>query len=88
MMLMNEPMPSIAKELQTMSRLYLKVAVRLLTVHTTLSAHMFKLRLKEWQDCQLCGDEREDSEHVVNQVSSSGMQKIQNMGCMFLKPKD
>jgi hypothetical protein len=81
-MLMSEPLPSRAKELQAMSRsklktlnaelnpnyhllallgahrilhvgrIRVKVAVGLLTVHTTLSphTHTFKLKLTEWQD--------------------------------------
>jgi hypothetical protein len=50
-MLMSEPLPSRAKELQATSRSKLKMAVGLIKVHTTLSAHMFKLGLTEWQDC-------------------------------------
>jgi len=63
---MSEPLPSRAKELQATSRSNLKVAVGLLTVHTTLSTHMFKLGLTEWQDCRLFGDEKEESEHTVS----------------------
>jgi len=41
-MLMSEPPQRRAKELQAMLRLQLKVAVGLLTGHTTLRAHMFR----------------------------------------------
>jgi hypothetical protein len=44
-MLMSEPQSSRAKELQTIIRLKIKQTVRLLTGHTTLRAHMFKLGL-------------------------------------------
>jgi len=63
--LMSEPLPSRKKELQTMSRPKLKAAVGLITGHTTLRAHMFKLRLALWQDWQMCRDEKEDNVHIV-----------------------
>ena len=63
--LVSEPMASRTKYLQAMSRSKLKVAVGLLTGHTTLRAQMFKLGLTQRQDCRLCGDEKEDGEHTV-----------------------
>jgi hypothetical protein len=87
-MLMSEPLPNRAKELQATSRSKLKVVVELLTVHTTLNAHMFKLRLTEWQDCQLFGDENEDSEHMVNHCLALACKGYRTLGCMFLKPMD
>ena len=48
-----------------MSRLKLKAAMGLITGHTTLRAHMFKLGLAKWQDWQLCRDENEDIVHIV-----------------------
>jgi hypothetical protein len=44
--LMSEPLPSRTEEVQVMSRQKLKVAD-----HTTLTAHMLKLGLTQWQDC-------------------------------------
>jgi len=41
-----------------MIRQKLKVAVGLLTGHTALRAHMYILRLTQWQDCRLCRDEK------------------------------
>jgi len=58
---MYEPLPSRTKELHTMSRQKLTVAVALFAGHTTLSTRMFKLGLTQWQDCQLCEDERENT---------------------------
>jgi hypothetical protein len=54
-MLMSEPLPSRAKMLQARSRQQLKVAVGLLTGHTTLIARIFKLRLAQQQDCNCVG---------------------------------
>jgi chemotaxis protein CheY-P-specific phosphatase CheC len=56
-MLMIEPQPSRAKELQAMNRPRIKEAVGILTGHTTLMAHMFKLELTR-QDSRLCGDKK------------------------------
>jgi len=51
---MSECVQKRAKELQAMLRSQLRVAVALLTGHTTLRAHMFRLGLTQWKDCQLC----------------------------------
>jgi len=72
--LMSEPLPSGTKELQAVSRQKLKVAVELLPGHRTLRAHMFKLGLTQWQDCQLCEDERENSV-LCMLLFGTGMQK-------------
>jgi hypothetical protein len=52
-MLMSEPQPSRAKELQALIRPKIKGTAGLLTGHTTLRAHMFKLGLTQQQDCRL-----------------------------------
>lgn len=86
--LMSGPLPSRAKEIQVTSRSNLKVAVGLLTVHTPLSAHLFKLWLTEWQHCRLFGDGKEDSEHMVKHCPALACKRYRTMGCTFLKPKD
>jgi len=53
---MSHPVLSRANEYLAMGRLKLNVAGRLLASHTTLRAHMFKLKLTQWQDCWLCRD--------------------------------
>ena len=55
---MSEPVSSRTKGPQAISRQKLQVAVGLLTGHTTLRFHMFKLELTQRQDCLLCGDEK------------------------------
>jgi len=47
---MSEPLSRRAEEFQAMSRLKIKVAVVLLTGYTTLTVHIFNLRLTEKQD--------------------------------------
>ena len=56
--LMSGPVSSRTKGPQAMSRQKLRVAVGLLTGHTTVTAHMFKLGLTQKQDYLLCEDER------------------------------
>jgi hypothetical protein len=46
------------KDIQAMSRPKLKVTVGLLKGHTTLRAHIFKVRLTQQQVCQMCSDEK------------------------------
>jgi hypothetical protein len=82
--LMSESLPSRTKEFQAMSRQKLKVNVGLLTGHITLRAHMFKLGLTKQQDYRLCRDVKEDSLHIEC-LSSTGMQKIKNLGLYVLK---
>jgi hypothetical protein len=53
--LMRYPLPSKADELLVMSKLRLGAAVGLLTGHTNLRAHLYKLGHTEWQECRLCG---------------------------------
>ena len=52
---------SRGNELLVVSTLRLRAAVGLLTGHTTLTAHMYKLGLRQRQDCRLCDDDTEDS---------------------------
>jgi hypothetical protein len=64
-MLMSEPLQRRAKKFQAMLMLQLKVAVGLLTGHTTLRDHMFRHGLTQWKDCQLCIHRKEDTVHIV-----------------------
>jgi hypothetical protein len=64
-MLIRYPLSSKPNELLEMSRLMLRAAVGLLTGHTTLTAHKYKLGHTQRQECRLCGYEKEDSLHCV-----------------------
>ena len=48
-----------------MSKLRLRAAVGLLTGHTSLKAHLYKLGHTEGQECRLYGYDKEDSGHTV-----------------------
>jgi hypothetical protein len=63
--LMSYLLPSRASELLVMNRSRLRIAVGLLTGHTKLRAHLYKLGYTEGQECRLCGYEKEDSVHIV-----------------------
>jgi hypothetical protein len=58
-------LPSRASELLAMNRSRLRTAIGLLTSHTSLRAHLYKLGHTEQQECRLCGYEKEDSVHIV-----------------------
>ena len=61
----------------------LKVVMRQLTGHTTLTAHMFQLGLTQQQGCQLCSDKKEDSVHFVFHCLTLECNRYRTLGCMF-----
>jgi hypothetical protein len=75
-------------ELQAMNRSRLRAAVGLLTGHTNLRAHLYKLVHTERQECRLCGYEKEDSVHVVCDCPVLACKRYRIFGCMLLKPED
>ena len=70
-----------------MSRSRVRVGVGLLTGHTTLRAHTYKLKLAEKQDCQLYGDNKRDSVHIVCHCPVS-FERYRTWESMFLRPQD
>jgi hypothetical protein len=81
-------MSSRVNELLAMSKLRLRAAVGLLTGHTTLRAHLYKLGYTEGQECWLCGYEKEDSVHTVCECPVLAYKRYRIWGSMFLKPED
>lgn len=71
-----------------MSAEKLKVAVGLLTGHTTLRACMFKPGFTLLQDCRLCGDLKEDSVCIVCHCLALARKRYGTLGGMFLTLKD
>jgi hypothetical protein len=80
--------PIRANELLAMSNLRLRAAVGLLTAHTTLRAHLYKLGHTEGQECRLCGHDKEDSVHIVCDCPVLAWKRYRILGCMLLKPED
>jgi hypothetical protein len=64
-LLIRYPLTSIANEVLAMSKLRLRAAVVLLTVHTSLKEHLLKVGHTEWQGCRICGHDKENSAHIV-----------------------
>jgi len=85
-MLMIEPLPSRKKKLQAMSRPKLKAVVGLITGHTNLRAHMFKLGLAKWQDWQLCRDKKR--RQCAYCMSLEMACNRQNLGLCVFETKD
>jgi hypothetical protein len=71
-----------------MSKLGFRAALGLLTGHTTLRAHLYKLGHTEQQECQLCGYDIEDSVHIVCDCLVLACKTYRIWGNMFLKPED
>jgi hypothetical protein len=82
------PLPNRAKEFLAVSKLRLRTAVGLLTGHTSLRAHLYKLGHTERQECRLCGYEKEDTVHIVCDCPVLAGKRYRIWGCMFLKPED
>ncbi|XP_032686606.1 uncharacterized protein LOC116851376 [Odontomachus brunneus] len=86
--LMEQPSPGRASELLAMNRPRLKVGLGLLTGHITLRSHLNKLGLTEQSDCRLCGEEREDSTHILCRCPVLTCKRYRSWGCMFMEPED
>ena len=71
-----------------MSKLRLRAAVGLLTGHTSLRAHLYKLVHTERQKCWLCGHDKEASVHTVCHCPVLACKIYKIWGSMFLKPED
>jgi hypothetical protein len=78
----------VERKLQATSRQQFQVVVELLTGCTTLTAHLFKIGLAWWQDCQLCGDEKEKRMHIVCYCEALASRGYRTSGWMFLTSKD
>jgi hypothetical protein len=70
-----------------MNRSRLRIAVGLLTGHTKLRVHLYKLGYTEGQECRLCGYEK-DSIHIVCDCPVLACKRYGILGYIFLKPED
>ncbi|XP_032668449.1 uncharacterized protein LOC116842825 [Odontomachus brunneus] len=64
-LLMEKPSKSRARELLTMNKKKLRLAINLLTGHMALRAHLYNLKMAEQKNCRLCGEEEEDNIHIL-----------------------
>jgi hypothetical protein len=87
-MMMRYPLPDTANELLAKSKLKLRAAVGLLTGHTSLRAHLYKRGHAKWQECRLCGYDKEDSVHTVCESPVLACKIYRIRGSMFLRPED
>ena len=65
----------------------LSAAVGLLTGHTALRAHLYKLGHAERQECRLCGYDKEDSVHIVCHCPVLACKRQRIWGSVLLKPE-
>ena len=81
---MSEPLPSRTEEVQAVSSQMIRVAVVLLTGHTTLRAHMIKTQTHTGAGLPTVrGQKRRYCTYCVS-LSGTGLQKIQNLGLYVL----
>ena len=87
-MLMRYPLPGRANELLAVSRLRARAAAGPLTGDTALTADLYKLGHTEWQECRLCGYDKEDSVSTVCHCPVLACKIYRIWGKMFLKHED
>ncbi|XP_029174069.1 uncharacterized protein LOC114942800 [Nylanderia fulva] len=74
------------KELLTLNRQKLRMGIGLLTGHSPiLKAHLFNIRLADRKECRLCGEEKEDSIHILCQCPALARKRFRIWGQSFLK---
>jgi hypothetical protein len=78
----------LVDELLEISKLRPRAAVGLLTGHTTLRTHLYKIGHTEGQECWLCGCDKEDSVYFVCVCPVLACKRYRIWGCMFSRPKD
>ena len=67
---------------------YCQIIIQILTDHTTIRSHMFKLRLTHRQDCQRCGDEKKIVYILYVTVKHWHAKDTEPWVIMFLMTKD
>jgi len=86
--LMKSPQHSRTSELLAMSKSRLRLSIGLLTGHVALRSHLHKLGLTESKDCRLCGEESEDSSHILCRCPALSCRRYRLWGSMFTEPGD
>jgi len=71
-----------------MNRSRLRLDIGLLTGHVALRSHLYKLGLTESKVCRLCGEESEDSSHILCRCPALSCKRYRLWGSMFIEPRD
>jgi len=69
-----------------MSRKKHNISIGLLTGHVVLRAHLFHLGLAGRRACRLCGEEKEDSIHILCYCPALALRRYTLWGHMFIEP--
>jgi len=85
---MKLPRINRAKELLSMDKGRLSVTIGLLTGHVALRTHLFNIGLTKEKSCRLCGEDREDSIHILCKCPSLVLKRYRFLGYMFLNPSN
>jgi len=87
-LLLNQPLSKRTDELLTISRKKLNVSIGLLTGYVALRAHLFNLGLAERKDCRHCGEDKEDSIHILCYCPALALRRYLLSGHMFAEPSE
>jgi len=74
-------------KLLAMNRSRLKLSIGLLTGHMALRG-LYKLGLAESKECRFCGEESEDSSHILCHCLALSCKRYRLWESMFIKPGD
>ncbi|KYQ59907.1 hypothetical protein ALC60_01002, partial [Trachymyrmex zeteki] len=82
--------PNLArtKELTAMGRHKLRMGIGLLTGHLLLRAHLYNIGLADQKNCRLCGEENEDSIHLLCRCPLLACKRYRSWSNTFLMSED
>ena len=79
---------NVWKQIRGLSRQKMKIATQMLTGHSTLQYHLWKMTLEDSALCEQCLEEEETVEHFLTECPAFSVLRHHTLGNMFLKQKD
>ncbi|MCP4831423.1 MAG: hypothetical protein GY886_04310 [Gammaproteobacteria bacterium] len=81
---LQEPSVKKGKILLRLDRIHLRVVTGILTGHNLLQSHLQKMGLERDATCQLCGEDRETSYHIIGQCPALMAFRVRTVGLASL----
>ena len=78
----------IWKQLRGLPRNRIRIATQMLTGHSTLQYHLWKMKIEPEPTCEQCLEEEESVEHFLTECPAFSIPRYYTLGNMFLKQKD
>ena len=87
-MFLPEPDPGYWKKLQKFNRKNLKILTQMITGHSVLKYHLWKMKIEPDPMCEQCQDGDETVEHFICECEAFGFTRQHTFGHHFLKKED